>query len=1128
MSGVGESIGVDKMNGQICKDDIVYKIFYFLFADIFETGKLGVILSDFGFISQNTKDGATSVNLSSPLIMILSAVGYLCIMLAIFIQGYSFTKLILHAQRHGQFLSGDRENKSHKLKLAIYMMLTPLLLFPVGSILLIQALIIIIGLISLKLGNMILSSFVYDLSSPVLLSDVKRISIWANGEKFASDLVESRLCNIRSQQASMTNAYNQLSKEDAKIEPKGTYKSELFILDFWTNKKETVGGFSDRIESCVNPSIVLTGHNSIAKHSSGYSFSNSQKCIDFNDNPTVRVKDVESGPFIYDSEKFGDSYSCGNVSFSFPDLSSGLVTVDKNKETELVAKVDSWVKNTTHGIEKIKGIALSELFSNKSNIEDYIRSSHESGDIPINNLDDSINSLSAAISNFVESKKDYLLDDSDGSMTGSREVSTTMLYSLHHIILLEMLGSESLSNKVDSDMSYWGGGIYDYNLLGDETILVDNSPMSVSKAASNTDSVISSLLQYYANYSALDFEKALCMTMFDSVADKIVFVESLNSQKNNGPDYPLHKFANPDIDNDIKTGTNPLSIPSWISAEALRASKHDFECIFLNSVGNFELNMDLPPGTKESLLKAGVDTAFGSDSKAYADSVSAKYVKDGRIKRDVLTAYYFIVTAAVMKSLANHLTHSADDTISKRMRQMGIGAFGSFLMHFSTVSSNSAKFFDMLNNTTSSNSMGGGKGSDYWIANELAESIGTQGFSKFNPNIIYGTGSNSNTVKTDLTIPNNEVSSNSDNESRFLAAFMEQLFSPMQYLKDIGGFDREKSFASSLEECAITGECVAPNKHPLTSMMAFGLELVNLSVWLLLIQRGTDLMVGGDDDNVDLGGIVSRIPALAVVEKIIGLILNLVHIILTFLLPFIYALLAAGIFFAYVVPLMPYTISILVVLGFFLNMFVLLIVAPLSVAIQTPNENGDFKIKETKVPALLVNHILTLPLLAVGLVVMWVLSSVGIYLLNATAFFAFDPSVLGQSGFSIQAIVGHVMYYISFVVVGFVIVKFSCDCITKLPETVYESLDAYVKTSEAVSAGSQAIENFFKTAMASGAIIGIHKEAQNSLKEKRRAKKDKTNTDFAILAQEHNKLKNNHKYSSELLDRYKEKFGDLE
>lgn len=1040
-------------NPEICSNDLSYKIIYVVFQKAMEHPETKEFFDGINSVSDQTKVFAHSANISSTIVGIISTFTYVLLILTsvLYLAGFSYG--MVKTAKDGSYLGRN----SSGFKLTTRILITIALLAPIGGFSLGQLMVLVVAILAIMGGNFMYSTFLSYVSveSTEILTDSQNNLRDTYGQ--AEDLISSAMCSQRTQRAIIQkniSEYGELGfwasmgnmgEETLNAVKDVGAEAANGISDLWgggdvahVSTEEERNNLGEKFTydlgrkvayGCTGTYVQADGMDHLqaksrgTDHSKNLSFANNipksyiiqgkDECIDDRLTET-NLDSLYSG---FDDDIHGYEYSCGAVSYNAP----------KVEELNAFADID----DMDHYIEMV--IAESNGFSNKySNVDLfqsyrdlYEQNKSKGGDLtPF--IDSQAQVFAEMIQKDVEESFDKFKRDryyqemaEEGNFVENRvKIETMLLFSLHTQIMGYMLGRN-------------GGDVY----IED----VDN------------DTIFE--MMYRSAFSAAEnLNAAHCAKEYEEFKDVASFIKN----------------------NPVDTSSGHNDEQSW---KNIIESVGDgfFECLNL-SVGKMEFAGDIESDITNinSPEVADMSEAFKGVYEANEREFKSRYVDD----KEVLASWLYIVRESTMQSFANLSKGAVDNSLPLAMRQQGWASAGSYLLTISASQRDKKLYHDILSQTFTV------KPSEF--ASDLTGFIHPNAFTEEKeitdkeesliPIFLKTSFDSDNNALASNSQYSNDGSNSSDSEEMgvfmmFKKAMLSWFYSPIYHLNAMGGYDTASSLQDSIKECNESGNDCGIGAHPLNSLMNFGHDILNMGIILKVAQKALNMMVSSGDSG---NGMIKKLSAIATkfpLLKIVWIIAELAAVFLNAIGGIITAMILAGVFLAYVLPLMPYTGFMIAILGWVVAIVELIILVPIwGLLIGMPKSNGESRVSISMVWASVGQVLLKPALLILALVFAWAFSSVSIFFINATILPLF--SMISSGASFIMSLFDAALFYIIYSILAFIALVHTFKIINKITDDVLKK-SRVDPASDQMLIDNLAIERLVQTKIMADTIEGV-------------------------------------------------------
>lgn len=1053
----------------ICGKDMSYNILYMIFDESFTEYPFLNIFLDSTAITKSTTDNASSVanpdlaskayaaNIGGSVLAMLKGFTQLILFVAMILHGYSVLSILVRTAMSGEFLQG-----MSKVWVVGRALLSIFLITPLGSLNLIQIMILGLALIAIMIANFFMGVFLSKIQTDSMNADAETPELmFGSAVSESSSLVSASLCQIRT-----TQALRQARFSDV--------ESNI-----------TVDNQFNRLASCITPDVKISYGKEKGTAVSA-SFGNAQVCGTTNEN------------FVFDATKDGYGYQCGGLSFSIPDITitttkgTGLNDSGSLGDTSPISALGFTIGDTTVSAE---AASIANTVVSSANIQNAIDGYYSSA-------------LSAIQSG---STYDYTKADSVLTSTIQNSIQPTF-------------------EKVLAE--------YDY-----ET--------AVQVIGSIYSSVYVKLMGAYAPTLLTSSEKYSSIKPND-------FIWQLEKYSSKAAESLVISHCIHNLNNNYKALQNQVSSLSGVSGMSytnfVRQKNPTFvgECSWISPASNINQganikfdgdtagpqvyssgsNMSLTIGSGNSILqKIGQSnvSANSADIIQESDVLAAKYLQQAQAYKLALATYFYSVKKGTQDSFANIIKDKKTDNTQVKMRQQGWASLGGYIM---AISANQTNVKRMLQNTTKAASWSGYENGNNLYVNSDAFTATKQSNTlpeAFNFNIMFFSdyfGSGNNTNEIAQSVANNGKSTTSSDEAgavtQILLFIENYLTNPLRYLKQAGGMPLDQPLRVGVQQCFEQNTCFNGTMHPVNAVIYMGQDLIDISINLLILKAVSQIvmwMAGqlNAEGTIENASWIGKLISFgATILKLLAKAATVINAILTVFLPFIFMLLILGIFFCYIVPLMPYMAFLILFVGWVVLIIEMMFAMPIwALMMSIPGPSGETRANVGLLWSYLGQIVVRPALMVIGTIIGWYFSIVSLYFINMTLFGVLAPISEAGSG-TINGLINIVMFYIAYMVIVFVALKHSFSIISTFPDKVSEVMDIKPNGDQQMTDRLQT-DRLVHTIIASNVmneLKGMSREASKTFSERNRARqvdeKDKKNIQklFDDVRSEHNPYSN--------------------
>lgn len=989
----------------ICKEDIAYNILYMSFSKIFNTFP---ILKSFVFEDAGSLDMSGYANdMGGAILAVILGLTQIVFIVGGIVLGLVTIKVIFKSMTSGQFL-GQGVNK-------VWLILRTLgvifLIFPLDStVSLSQLFIIMIALFSIMGGNFFYGLFLSIQQEQSLVADSDSQENMDKSIGQAEAMVQMSLCQSRTIKSIRNKNFKDY--EDG------------FIADL---------DFSDqmsRIANCISPEVYFNYPNTNiggtgSKYGNVESIKFTKKTVCEGVGGSVLFSD-------YDPKYHGHSFSCGSISFSNPNIG------DESNSSKGKEDANAWFSKTQSAIDTYvsSGYAAYSVDSKLAGFEGIASKIKNGGLFSFDDLDNHINSSANALTILGKNLYETVKIETD------HNTAVKTLFVANSLLLNNLLGAKS--NAAESIITGKDVLMSMITPMGVTTMAMGEIAKNIQDKLAQSETDLITRLSKYSVDASSSLDETHCLKNYRKVLDAT-----------NKTIKDLKEFSETDFEDYIKN--------------------KDFygECLWFVPDGEKVQRYKNSPDLK--INGATLKVTFGSDEAVqlisdYNDKknrTALEQIKSTKIPelllsaqydKMVLASHFYVARGAIKKTMLDVLNESTDKNLPKKMRKMGFASFGGFILQMSADQTNANRYIKQINNSVSWSSYAEDGGSGYYIDTDVygnaSESTISEAVAKFSPMTLSGyfsAGSNTNTVIAGAS--NGGESPATDEGNIFVASIFRGiengLTSPLIYLKKMGGTDLNLPLREGVAKCFKESNCYPGEIHPVNALGYMGIDLIDTSVNFFLVHAVLSVLdsaMSTENSNGTVKGgwkgkvasIASAFPLAKIVKVGVSIALALTKA----LYPIFTALFLMGIFFGYMLPIMPYAAFFIMFLGWLVFIFQLLFTVPIwliMIAIPAPNGQPRGNVGLLWQYTLLL--LLKPSLMVIGLIIAWFFSIVSIFFINMTLFGALGPVFEASEGEYIMKFIDVIMFYFIYLVVVFVALKHSFSIISSFPDSAAQALE---------------------------------------------------------------------------------------
>jgi conjugal transfer/type IV secretion protein DotA/TraY len=1054
----------------ICGKDMSYNILYMIFDESFnEYPFLNIFLDDTA-VTKSTTDNASSVanpelaskayaaNIGGSVLAMLKGFTQVILFIAMVLHSYSVLSILFRTAMSGEFLQG-----MSKVWVVGRALLSIFLITPLGSLNLIQIMILALALAAIMIANFFMGVFLSKVQTDSMNADAETPEImFGSAVSESASLVSASLCQIRTTQALRQARYSDV---DSNI---------------------SVDNQFDRLASCIMPDVKISYGKEKGTAVSA-SFGNSQVC---------GTTDANT---VFDATKDGYGYQCGGLSFSIPDI-----TITTTKGTDLN---DSGAFG-----DSVSGVSLGSFTVGSAPL------SKEAYDIS-QKVAKSAN-IQGAIDGYYKDALSAIQSGNTYDYTKANDVLTSTLQTSIQPLFDKVLGEYDYETAVQVVGNVYSN-VY-VKLMGafSPTLLTSKEKFSSIRP----------------NDFIWDLEK-----YSSKAAESLVISHCIHNLNNNYKGLQnqvssLSGISGMSYTNFVRQ-KNPVFVGecSWITPANntnVGANPKFVDDTAGPQIYSGRSNMSLTIGSGNSILeKIGQSSvsANSSDILQESDALAAKYLQQAQAYKLALATYFYSVKKGTQDSFANIIKDKKTDNTQVKMRQQGWASLGGYIM---AISANQTNVKRMLQNTTKSASWSGYENGNNLYVNSDAFTATKQTSTlpdAFHFNIMFFSdyfGSGNNTNEIAQSVANNGKSTTSSDEAgavtQILLLIENYLTNPLRYLKQAGGMPLDQPLRVGVEQCFQANTCFNGSMHPVNAVIYMGQDLIDISINLLILKAVSQIvmwMAGqlNAEGTIENASWIGKLISFgATVLKLLAKAASVINAILTVFLPFIFMLLILGIFFCYIVPLMPYMAFLILFVGWIVLIIEMMFAMPIwALMMSIPGPSGETRANLGLLWSYLGQIVVRPALMVIGTIIGWYFSIVSLYFVNMTLFGVLAPISEAGSG-TINGLINIVMFYIAYMVIVFVALKHSFSIISTFPDKVSEVMDIKPNGDQQMTDRLQT-DRLVHTIIASNVmneLKGMSREVSKTFSEKNKARyvdeKDKKNIQrlFDDVRNEHNGYSN--------------------
>lgn len=990
----------------ICKEDLAYNILYMSFSKIFNTFP---ILKAFVFEDAGSLDMEGYANdMGGAILAVILGLTQIVFIVGGIVLGLVTVKVIFKSMTSGEFLGKGVS----RVWLILRSLGVIFLIFPIDStISLAQLFIIMVALFSIMGGNFFYGLFLSVQQTQSLVAEENYEENYAKSVGQAEAMVQMSLCQART--------IKSIRNKNFKDYDDGW----LTDLNFTTQLK--------RISNCIAPEIYYT-YPSANIGGSGSKYGNVE-AIKFT---KKEMCEGVGGTLVfsdYDPKYHGYPFSCGVITFSNPDIG-----IEANSSAGRDDTNDIFISTTQTAIDNYvaggySAYKSSEKLSGFAGITAKIKNGQQ---FNWSDLDSQVNSVSTSLTSLGKTLYENVKKETD------HNTAVKTLFVANSLLLNNLLGAQSSSaesiptGKDVATALVMPGGIA--GMAGSEI-----SKAMQDKYAMKDSDLIKNLEKYSVDASS-SLDEAHCLNNFSKVFD--------STQKTL---TGLKDFDDTDFE-DYKKAGDFFGECLWFVPENEKNQRYSKSAV--EDVQGTKIVLTFGSPEASSLLSNYNDKETRQKLNQIKDQKLPELFLSAQADKMTLASHFYVVRSAVKKSMLDVLNESTDKELPKKMRKMGFASFGGFILQMSADQTNANRYIKQINSSVRWSSLSEEGGNGYFIdeaaygnAEESTIAKEKEKFQVMTLGGYFSAGANTNTI---VTAAGTGGDSSVEDEDSVFVKFLfrpleDSLTAPLVYLKKMGGTDINLPLREGVAKCFKESNCYPGEIHPVNALSYMGVDLIDSSVNFFLLHAVLAVLKAALDMESDGGSIkggwkgkvasiVDKIPLVAIAKTGV----NIAHAVTTALAPIFSALFLMGIFFGYMLPIMPYAAFFIMFLGWLVFIFQLLFTIPIwliMIAIPAPNGQPRGNVSLLWQYSLLL--LLKPSLMVIGLIIAWFFSIVSIFFINMTLFGALGPVFEASNGNFIMKFIDIIMFYFVYLVVVFVALKHSFSIISTFPDSAAKALE---------------------------------------------------------------------------------------
>lgn len=1069
---------VEKESTRICEGDISFTVLYLLFHKIFDQDDVKTIFEEIAPISTNVKQFAAAAGMGDTIVAIFEALTSIIISVATLLISYSVIKVLYKTQTNGEFM-GDRRAKVFSV--IFNSLLVIFLITPVGSVVVVQLLVLILAIMAIMIANFFWSTFLYATSVKTSEATLNEQETIQQASSTVSGIVETNACMARTNQ--------KILNDNFKIGTEFSSEEKFFGGNDYDNQNLDIRESVDKVHEClryyISPArnsddiisgyalrrpdmLTCTGYTAIDDIEGLYSITPGGILI----NGTLDLIDkinvaVEYG---YHSPSYGAEHNCGAISYNAPKIQNMFADNEDSQFFSSLNAVDQI--NSVKGLYNINSYYNSFRGESESRVNAMINT-----EITSESKKQLYESYNSYIENLKESVKNAIAVDGEIN----NKIKGKLIYVKAITILNELYGAGSIAGDEDGLLKPI-----------DLEIKADGSIENIEEDKHRFEYLNKIGLSIYDN-----LEQAHCAKNWERLIDSRKTVAALNLGIQENWDF----------------GKVSSKVGGAFNFECVKltnkgADEDDRSFIYNIRADGIDINKDIEIDGENIQTKELSDQEYADMLNKMKNLIYPAKVKEAMKKKYVLEGYLYSVKIAVSQALTESLKDLQDDSLLIKMRKDGWATSGAMMLQITMEQGNASVFKEGMSGTgnafsqitnmdslfynTDALQTEGNVGDSNEVENKGVELLPIQ-FSEFlsSQNRLQ---SFDNKDAIDRIVEDSERGM----FEGFLGNIENMIFYPISYIKQASGLDQNDTIQEGLEECRNTDRvCISQDTHPLNALMLFGQETMNMTLKIMIV----DLIVQSLNYLVDkfmseeeekagvkekgfLKKIVSSVKSIfKAVGGLLGgailLIIKAVAILLDFIRPFVFLLFGAGIFLGYVVPTIPYVAFAIVFMGWIISIFQTMIALPVLVLFSA-SSTGQNNLSPMRFWQLTGGILLKPALVTIAIIFGWTLSSISLYYINATVYSIFSAT---RPDDALIGLIHTMLTYIMYISLIYIVVHHSFKVINKIPDEILQMMD--VKGSgDSQFIESLNFERFMQAKLATDAAEKIHGRASGSIQKK--------------------------------------------
>lgn len=1001
--GVAGGDMVASVSFSICKEDLAYNVVYMGFSKVFNQFD---VLKAFVFedMAAMDKEGYAN-NMGGAILAIILGITQVVFIIGAIVLGLATVKVIYASMASGEFL-GKGVNK---VWVILRSLLVIFMIFPLGTVSLSQLCILMVALFGIMGGNFFYGIFLSTVQKEAMIAETGPNEESQNEAISQSDaLINAALCQNRTLKAIRTKNYTKYENK--------WYGSLSFEQQM------------SRVANCIAPQAYYS--YPLTTYSANPIKQGNVDSITIG--KTTTCEGVADTTFLseYDPEYHGHAFSCGSLSFANPKISEEVSTGNGQSDSTEMFMSTTRDAITTYVDAQYKNYGLSGKLASYYSKASSIKSGNE---FKYNTLDSDITSFAASLTSGGKSLYNEVKTETD------HNTAVKSLYVANSILLNNLLGGKS-----DASESVVG------------ILNVVNAPALVVTGVSELGKVLNDRyamkkedsfadLEKYSVNAASALDQVHCLKNFNAV------VTSTYATKKGIEENKEDQFADY-----RKAGGAFAGECLWFVSKSEeinpRYNVTGFASPSFSAAGK---QVKITMGPAGSLVSGKVDDASVA-AKMNTDIIGMTL--EAQVNKMALASHFYVVREAIKKSMIDVLAESTDKELPKKMRKQGFASFGGYILQISSDQTNLNKYIKKINSGVKWSAFSDGGEGQYIEMDAFGKvDLSTAKTDiKFTPMVVvdfFAGGESTTRVAAGAAAGGNSGSTGGDEFMNSIYRTIENgLTGPMVYLKKMGGTDLNLPLRAGVEKCFKEGNCYPGDVHPVNALSYMGIDLMDTAIKFFMLKIVINLINKVINADMDSNGSTSKFSWISkaanmlasglLIGKIVKFSVMVAEGVVNFLAPIFALLFLAGVFFGYMLPILPYVAFLIMFLGWIVYIFELMITVPIwLIMMAIPGPNGQPRGNLTLLWQYTGLLLLKPSLMVIGLIFGWYFSILSIFFINMTFFGVMGAVFESHTGFNVMGIIDIIMFYFVYLVIVFVALKHSFSIISSFPQTVAEAIE---------------------------------------------------------------------------------------